>query len=330
MFRLSKEDVRELRKCCLADDNGFDHLGTVIPNSNGNNNVFIKNQFGNDAPVLAIAHIDTAVFGEADRNKFLYSKEKQMVVCGSLDDRLGIWALTQKLPKFIGHRGYDILLTTGEESGRSSAKDFSVEAEKYNWIFELDRRGCDAVHYGFTSKPWLTALTDYGWDMSEGSFSDISMLEHGTVSAVNFGIGYNNAHSENCYAFMEQVTTQLMRVAAFYRMYDGSRFKHTYKAPSPTKWNDDYYPNYGKNYTPYTQKALPLPKKDTDPYDNVEICDDCAAPLGQFDKILCKECQEDYELTYNPVRYSAGDNDDVDKHGDYVYDYGSDTRQGDA
>ena len=320
MFRLSKEDVRELRKCCLADDNGFDHLGTVIPNSNGNNNVFIKNQFGNDAPVLAIAHIDTAVFGEADRNKFLYSKEKQMVVCGSLDDRLGIWALTQKLPKFIGHRGYDILLTTGEETGRSSAKDFSAEAEKYNWIFELDRRGCDAVHYGFTSKPWLTALKDYGWDMGEGSFSDISMLEQGTVSAVNFGIGYNNAHSENCYAFMEQVTTQLMRVAAFYRMYDGSRFKHTYKEPSPMSWKDNY--NYGKNYTPYTQKALSLPN-------NEQLCDDCAAPLGRYDRILCKDCQYDYEGYCNPIRYSA-DNYDVDKHRDYVYDNRSDTRQGDV
>lgn len=296
MFRASKEDIRELRKCCLADDNGFEHMGTVIPNSNGNNNVFIKNQFGNDAPVLAIAHIDTAIHDKRILGQFMYSKEKQMVVCSTLDDRLGIWALTQKLPKFIGHRGYDILLTTGEETGKSSAKDFSVEAEKYNWIFELDRRGCDAVTYGFTDKRWITALEDYGWDMGWGSFTDISMLEQGTVSAVNFGIGYNNAHSENCFAFMEQVITQLIRVAAFYRMYDGTRFKHSYKLPVMSKWTDDYYtPTYKQ---PSWNMACLKAHQNLSKEDNANkegTCQDCETPLAYDEHILCSACYQDWE-----------------------------------
>lgn len=291
---ITKADIKELSSYCMADDNGFDHLGEVIENSDGTKNVFIKNQFGIDAPVLAIAHLDTAM--AIVPNSFKYHHNKHIVVSQALDDRLGVWALCRKLPMFIGNRGYDVLLTVGEETGASSASNFDKEAEKYNWIFQLDRAGCDAVYYDFDSTDWLAALRNCGWDMNIGSFSDISMLDTGTVSAVNFGIAYKGQHSSGCYANLDLVATQLYRVAAFYKMYEAHKFAHIHKEYSGgySRWNDtDYTTQWGRPYK-YEYPQLDFDGKKHSRGNG--LCYDCAAPIP-LEAIagLCKDCLASYD-----------------------------------
>lgn len=290
---ITKADIKELSSYCMADDNGFDHLGEVIENSDGTRNVFIKNQFGIDAPVLAIAHLDTAL--EITPTNFKYHPSKHMVVSQALDDRLGVWALCRKLPMFIGNRAYDILLTVGEETGASSAAHFDEQTEKYNWIFQLDRMGCDAVYYDFDSTEWLAALRNCGWDMNIGSFSDISMLRTGTVSAVNFGIAYRGQHTSGCYANLDLVATQLYRVAAFYKMYEAHKFPHTYKEYSRgySRWDDTDYTKWGKPYK-YEYPQLGFDGKQYKRGNG--LCYDCSAPIP-LEAIggLCKECLDSYD-----------------------------------
>ena len=317
---ITKADIKELSDYCMADEKGFDHLGEVIENKDGTRNVFIKNQFGIDAPVLAIAHLDTAL--ALTPSRFQYHPNKHMVVSQALDDRLGVWALCRKLPMFIGNRGYDVLLTVGEETGNSSASHFDIETEKYNWIFQLDRMGCDAVYYDFDSTDWLAALRDSGWAMNRGSFSDISTLRTGTVSAVNFGIAYKGQHTSGCYAYLDLVATQLYRVAAFYKMYEAHKFLHTYKElPSIyggrySRWNDTDYTEWSKPYKyeyPQLDFAGNLHKRGDG------LCYDCAAPIPTAAiGGLCKECLESYDLSddydesYNEYgRYSNLGNESI-------------------
>lgn len=310
---ITKADIKELSSYCSADDKGFDHLGEVIENSDGTRNVFIKNQFGIDAPVLAIAHLDTVL--ELPPTNFKYHPTKHMVVSQALDDRLGVWALCRKLPMFIGNRGYDILLTVGEETGSSSASYFAKEAEKYNWIFQLDRMGCDAVYYDFDSTDWLIALRNCGWDMSIGSFSDISMLSEGTVSAVNFGIAYRGQHTNGCYANLDLVATQLYRVAAFYKMYEAHKFPHTYKKYSKryrgySRLEDKDYTKWGQPYK-YEYPQLDF---DGNQYKRGNgLCYDCSSPVS-LEAIggLCNDCLDSYN-------FDEQDLSDFDEEYNYVY-----------
>ena len=292
---ITKADIKELSSYCMADANGFDHLGEVLEYSDGTRNVFIKNQFGIDATVLAIAHLDIST--ELVPTAFQYHPSKHIVVSQALDDRLGVWALCRKLPMFIGNRGYDVLLTVGEEQGSSSAQHFDEQSEKYNWIFQLDRMGCDAVHYDFDSVEWLAALKNCGWDMNTGSFSDISMLSMGTVSAVNFGIAYKGQHTSGCYANLDLVATQLYRVAAFYKMYEAHKFPHTYKEYSRgySHWEDKEYSQTLEEYRsvlkPYKYEYPQIGFDGKKYVRGDDLCMDCALPIGHEVGGLCEECR---------------------------------------
>ncbi len=46
----------------------------------------------------------------------------------------------------------DVLLTTGEEMGQSSAAYFDPGEKKYNWMFQFDRGGTDVVTYDYGDK----------------------------------------------------------------------------------------------------------------------------------------------------------------------------------
>lgn len=279
---ITSNDISVLKEYCLASVSGFSGLGV-----DDGKNIFIKCQDNGDANVLAIAHLDVSK-GVNDIT-FKYDKDTHTVQSRALDDRLGVWALCQKLPTVIGARSYDILLTTGEESGNSTAELFSQHTEKYNWIFQMDRMGCDAVHYGFTNKAWLQELESDGWDLGYGSFSDISQLEHGTVSAVNFGVGYNGQHSDTCDASLRQVATQIYRVASFYKQHSNTKFTHVY--------NGSKYGRYWDYTDPYEWQS--------DPYvgqikavSEAPLCIDCAKPIANSTYNLsgfCEDCTMDYE-----------------------------------
>ena len=249
---ITQQDVRELIAYCNANIDTFDRLGTKQ-----GRNIFIP---GNADPkdkaakVLAVGHLDHYT-GKL-------SCTGTMLTTPALDDRLGVWAICRKLPSMVnGGRRYDILLTRDEERGLSSADEFCKQADKYNWIFELDRRGTDAAYYGFSDDMWLEALGGDGWDLSTGSFTDICAFEEGSVSAVNFGIAYENEHTTACSVNFRKLGLQLQRIASFYNHYKDTRFVHdgmayprhygkgafkSSKYTSPYAWSDDYYDIGGK------------------------------------------------------------------------------------
>lgn len=224
---ITRKDMDEIKAYCTATTASFDKLGIAHKG-----NVFIPGipDTDNKPRVLAVGHLDCYSGAYFDLGTSIFAP--------MLDDRLGVWSICRKLPTLVGGRHYDILLTTGEESGKSTASEFADQTDAYNWIFELDRHGCDAVHYGFTDLEWIDALEHDGWDMNAGSFSDISEFEDGVVCAVNFGVGYQNEHTVECHVKVGQLANQLSRVASFYRMYKDRKFVHN---PSPPKGKSSKY-----------------------------------------------------------------------------------------
>jgi len=173
-----------------------------------------------DAKVLAVAHLDYLQSGKVHRCN------RKEIVSSALDDRAGAYIALELLDVY-GIKA-DVLLTDCEESGGSTISMLGAGMlDKYNWIVELDRRGDDAVTYGYTElSPFLSQF----WDVKRGSCSDISKMEViSPVSAFNLGVGYYREHSEDCHLKWSVLHTQLEKLRAFYNIYKDHRFgrKHS-------------------------------------------------------------------------------------------------------
>ena len=204
--KLPKSMLKTLKRCLAADIGDFMKAGAAVPvdtyQMTKDGPLFFKD---NGAKILAVAHLDTVLDGVPDFQGDL------VLNCPQLDDRLGLWTIGHLLPS-LGCPNYDILLTDGEECGRSTAKHFGSKYPKeYNWIFEFDRAGMDVVMYDYEDIECRDLLEGYGFDVGWGSFTDICSLEHLGVKAFNFGVGYHHQHSWNCYADLEE--TMLMAQA---------------------------------------------------------------------------------------------------------------------
>ena len=172
----------------------------------------------NGASVLAVAHLDTV---RQDRHFGVYRDSPDTLYNCQLDDRLGAWIALDELPQ----RGIavDVLLTTGEESCRSTAKHFQPGKE-YNWLIEFDRAGSDVVTYQYESREWLDALEYAGNDVGWGSYSDIAELDHLDVQGVNWGIGYQDNHSFKSRCSLRAMRQAVDRFAEFYTAYHDQQF----------------------------------------------------------------------------------------------------------
>lgn len=176
----------------------------------------------NGSKILAVAHCDTHF-----ENKNLYEVydiiDDYAILSPNLDDRLGVYAIMEMLPQM--ELNVDTLLTTGEESGCSSAQFFEAP-KKYNWIVEFDRRGTDAVTYDYDDEGWDETVNEF-FDLGIGSFSDISFMEELKVKAFNVGIGYYREHTMNCYCKLSDLTNQMMRFRRFYNANAHKEYNHT-------------------------------------------------------------------------------------------------------
>lgn len=203
-------NTKTLRKYIQAPIDDFRGLGDVLDTPHGPM-IFQDN----GADVLAVAHLDVV-----DRTR---PKMKDGVVrCPQLDDRLGAWVLLDVLPK-MGIK-CNILLTDSEEIGQSTAQYFA-EDTRYNWAFSFDRSGTDAVLYEYETPELVNLLGDYGIPVGWGSFSDICSLNLG-VSAINFGVGYHNQHTRQCYADLRDTQQAVDKFARFYQDNKNTRFDH--------------------------------------------------------------------------------------------------------
>jgi hypothetical protein len=186
----------------------------------------------NGANILGVGHIDTVEdHRSANTEATIAAHETAMKLARfqqtgpQLDDRLGVWALLSVLPE---HMKFDMLLTDNEEIGMSTALDFEPPGGKrYNWIFELDRRGDGCVLYQYGSKKWNRELQQAGLRIDKGSFSDIGYLDHLGVQAVNIGIGYDHEHTLACDWDVDVTRSQLQKLVNFYSRNKDKRYAYS-------------------------------------------------------------------------------------------------------
>jgi hypothetical protein len=211
-------DLSQLRKRILQPTvDLMTEVGNVTPCGNGQS--YAHRATG--APVLAVAHCD---YRDCGSDHFFAQNGK--VWSSRLDDRLGVYLILDVLPALGIHT--DILLTDDEERGQSTAQYFAPDSHEYNWIFQFDRRGTDAVCYDYDC---MEPHVKQHFKVSQGSFSDISMLEHLRVGGVNIGTAYYEEHSLGSYAIFAQIRQQVRKFCEFYHAFSGTHIPHV-----PREW----------------------------------------------------------------------------------------------
>ena len=223
-------DEHLLEGRCRMKRKHFRKLGKFTRTSNEMGYVHIDR----GGSVLAVAHVD--VVNNMDDVNFVTMKGKRVVVSGALDDRLGAYVILDLLPKL----GVvcDVLLTDGEEAGASTGADFKTD-KQYNWIFSFDRRGTDVVLYAYDCRDLRSKLEAEGLEVGQGSFSDISSMQHLGVKAFNMGTGYHSEHSEWCHADLEDVMVQAHKFARFWRAHKDTKLDHK-QVIEPKYWRTGF------------------------------------------------------------------------------------------
>lgn len=211
-----KLDMDLLRQRCLDPESAFHTLGVTTRTPYGPY-TFIDR--GGDT--LAIAHLDF-VAGAKHFSPCIIGGELN-IFNSRLDDRLGAYVILDVLPK-LGVNS-DILLTTGEESGKSTGAFFETE-KKYNWMYQFDRKGTDVVMYHYETKKLEKALKEIGFVVANGSFSDIAMMSHMGIKGFNFGVGYYEAHSDRSYMIWPDTMEMIKKFVRFYRLNHGVKLYH--------------------------------------------------------------------------------------------------------
>jgi hypothetical protein len=189
----------------------------------------------NGADILAVAHLD---YVDYTRPRF----QKHKVFCPQLDDRLGAWVILDLLPS-LGLK-YDVLLTDSEERGQSTAQYFKANKE-YRWVFEFDRAGTDVVMYEFETPQLCDVLQDSGFEVGFGSFTDICELSDLGCAAFNFGVGYYNQHTRQCYANLRHTARNVSKFLEFFNRYEDTRFEHDPIVPSMYRTGTKTFSDYG-------------------------------------------------------------------------------------
>jgi hypothetical protein len=241
----------------------------------------------NGASVLAVAHLDTVVKPSLRAPRFTVTQTGPLIVSGALDDRLGAYVILDLLPK-LGVT-CDWLLTVGEENGMSTAEFFDPPKE-YDWVIEFDRGGTDVVMYQYEDEASRQAVQASGATVGHGSFSDIASLEHLSVKAFNWGVGYRgNYHSERGYAFLYDTFAMVARYLRFHAQNAGKAMPHE------PHWKDVYYGGSLIEERSYSERA----------YQEIEDFIDCAScgALQAVDPytLICAYCDTCLNCTEESV-----------------------------
>lgn len=295
-----KLDHARLRERCLAPEYAFWDEGEVVQTDDGYY-VFKDNH----SPVLFVAHLDTYV----QANHFHVNRINggQLIMAAQLDDRLGVHIGLDVLPR-LGVN-VDVLLTTNEERGASTAQYFKPP-KQYNWIVQFDRMRDDVVLYGYDrwgeENRWRKALEKGGFKVGTGSSSDISKMESLGCKAVNIGCGYDNYHSVFATAWWPTTVANVRKFVRFYRQHRNTRFsheKHVYvPVVVPPSRHTPYHPTPApreveKKSPVVVQSLCPSCKVWTDKrqIDLRGVCDLCAVTQESLEKCLAGDHYVDVE-----------------------------------
>jgi hypothetical protein len=207
-------DVSALSAICMADESYFEKYGKVFVRDNKKENFAFYCQ-DDVSDVLGVAHLDS-VQKKKDFGVAHYISGRELVMSPTLDDRLGVYVICELLPK-LGIKT-DILLTTDEEQGNSTARLFSTD-KKYKWMFQFDRTGDDVVMYQYDTPALRAKLVEAGFKCGNGSASDISKLGDLGCSGMNFGVGYEDYHYERAWADLNVMFSQVAHFMKFYKTH---------------------------------------------------------------------------------------------------------------
>lgn len=200
----------------------------------------------NGSKVLAVAHLDTVGAAHTRAAHFLDTEAGPVVFSRALDDRLGAYTILELLPA-LG-LNFDILLTVGEEEGRSTA-EFFCPPKEYDWMIEFDRGGTDVVMYQYEDDATADLVEAAGARVGSGSFSDIAYLEHLLVKGFNWGIGYTgDYHGPRAHAFLDDTFKMVAQFLKFHEQNNGVTLHHEEERAwwkSVTHGDHDEHDNWG-------------------------------------------------------------------------------------
>lgn len=227
-------DAAALIRACEAPD--FDHYAprTVLTPDRGRERFYHFRDIG--APVLAVAHTDYV--HSSSRARVTKTAAGPLVTSGALDDRLGVYVITELLPRM--GIAVDVLLTTDEEIGASTASAFDTDNE-YNWIVSFDRGGTDVVMYEYETPELVRLVEATGVQVGLGSFSDICYLDHLGIAGLNWGVGYRDYHGPRSHAWLVDTFRMVDAFAKFYRQHASTEF--LYK-PEPRRYTPYEYADW--------------------------------------------------------------------------------------
>ena len=233
-------DSDALKRVCEAREISFADrydLSVNVVHDKSDENYYLYGDRGSD--ILFVAHLDTVVAHKDRGCRFVDSLYGPVVCSGALDDRLGAYVGLEMLPRLgLVH---DILLTTGEESGCSTAELFDPGQhgkDGYNWVIEFDRGGTDVVMYQYEDYATACLVEASGARVEEGIYSDISYLEHLGVKCFNWGVGYREYHSTRGHAYLNDT---FMMVAAYLRFHEANADTLLPHVPKPgwSRWSGE-------------------------------------------------------------------------------------------
>lgn len=148
-------------------------------------------------PIGLVAHLDTVydtppkyIYYQAE-NKSYWSPEGL-----GADDRAGVMGIIELIEK--GYRP-TVILCCDEEPGCFGALALTgnIEPPKLKFLLELDRQGKDEfVVYDCKNIDFIVMISNYGFALKEGSYSDIKYIaKNWNIAGANLSIGYINQHS---------------------------------------------------------------------------------------------------------------------------------------
>lgn len=231
-------DVDVLRQYCTAPEEWFHNLPNGVHHSftqgkRDGNYTF----FDNNSDILFVGHLDKSS-GSMDREIFAFFEgdqtQRHFAYNGNLDDRLGVFIGHHLLPTQFGIV-CDVLLTTNEESGGSTAEEFQddwkalpdEERKKYRWIIEFDRHAKAPVMYQFEDADLKKRIEEF-ITTDQGTFSDICLLDEMGCKAINWGTGYHNEHTRNHHVVIEETIEVVEAFVEFHAKYKDTHLPHTY------------------------------------------------------------------------------------------------------
>lgn len=256
---------------CSADIRDYYFRGELLSNS-PRELIYVDR----NSKVLAIAHLDTVQRFES------FAVKGDIIQTQTLDDRLGAYIILDLLPNLGIFT--DVLLTTNEERGLSTAQLFSP-SKQYNWMFQFDRGGITTVSYQYETKRLRKMLKKHNLISGIGSYTDICELGHLGCLGFNVGTGYYDGHAKSAHADLAELKFNVRNFVEFYREYK------------------DEYLYYNQNDRSFVHQAFYEPSwklRITNQYYDYEYCDICNTYTDfvyYYSGIgfLCQNCADELE-----------------------------------